>query len=132
MTRILFAAILLLVFAPLLRAGEHEPNAQEFKALCGVAQGMDHTTFGEAYEEHFRDSIQDAMRDALKSCASRSKPPYEVDLVFVVAANGKVEHVFADPNQPVSGCVAAKLSREKVPAPPRDHWMQLVNIYINP
>lgn len=144
MSRILFTAFFLLALAPLplLRAaGEHEPNAQQFKALCDVALDMDHTTIGEAYEDRFGSAIKEEMVNALKACGPRSKPPYVVYLIFVVAPGGKVEHIFADPDQPVSACVAAKLARVKVPSPPKPpvrakddpnpYWLQLVSVDIN-
>jgi len=110
--------------------GAAQPTAAQFKELCGVAQDMDHTTAGMNYEEYFTQAVQDQLRDALKVCASRATPPLEVDIVFVIARDGKVEHIFSDPNQPVSACVAGRLERLKVPPPPRAEWMQLVNIYI--
>lgn len=141
MSRTLFTAFLFLAFAPLLRAAEHEPNTQQFKALCDVALDMDHTTIGEAYEDRFGAAIRGDMVSALKTCGPRSKPPYVVYLIFVVAPDGKVEHIFADPDQPVSACVAAKLARLKVPSPPKPpvkpkgepnpYWLQLVSIDIN-
>ena len=130
MRRFFPTAALFLALTMYLGAGEREPNAAQFRVICGKAQDMDHTTWGMQYEELFTQDIQGRMRDALKACASRSKPPFEVDLVFVIAADGKVEHVFADPDQPVAGCVAGKLSREKVTRPPQGDWLQLVNINI--
>jgi hypothetical protein len=128
MTKFLPAALLIFTLTSFLRAAE--PTPEQFRALCAVAQDMDHTTTGEAYEEQFTEAITKDMQRTLQSCAARSKPPYEVNLVFVIAADGKVEHIFADPGQPVSACVAGKLDRERVPPPPKADWLLLVNINI--
>lgn len=132
MTRILSAAALLFfMLAPLLRAAE--PTPAQFKALCAVAQDMDHTMIGEAYEDSFSSFIGDDIRRALKTCTERTKPPYEINLVFVIAADGKVDHIFADPESPVSACVASKLEHEKLPPPPKgkQEWLLLLNINIH-
>lgn len=125
----LFLALaLFLATAPLLRAGG-DLTPDQFKAVTAKAQDMDHTTIGMSYEDEFTKDIGDRMRDAIRSCA---RQPVEIDLVFVIAANGKVERVFADPTQPVAGCVAGKLSRERLSPPPHGEWLQLVNIYVRP
>ncbi len=72
------------------------------------------------------------MRRALQACTAHTQPPYTINLVFVINANGKVDHIFADPESPVSACVASKLEREKLPPPPKvkQEWLMLVNINI--
>jgi hypothetical protein len=133
MTRLLTAALLFLIFAPLLRAAEPTPTPAQFKALCALAQDMDHTTIGEGYEESFTNAISDDMRRALKACTAHTQPPYEIDLVFVINADGKVDHIFSDPESPISACVAGKLDRERLPPPPKgkQEWLMLVNINIH-
>ncbi len=130
MSKKLFTALLFLALAPLLRAAP-ELTPEQFKAVAAKAQDMDHTTIGLAYEERFAEAIKDSLREAIKACAGRAKPPFEIDLVFVISADGKVEHIFTDPSQPIAASVAGRLEREKVPPPPRADWMHLVNINIH-
>jgi len=129
MNRLFTAALLILTLTALLPAAE--PNAEQFKYLSGLAQDMDHTTWGIAYEQPFSDAVARDLQKALQGCTQRAVPPFEVNLIFVIDANGKVEHVFADPGSPISACVAAKLSGMRLPKPPKPDWMQLVNINIH-
>ncbi|HWB61668.1 MAG TPA: hypothetical protein VG733_19450 [Chthoniobacteraceae bacterium] len=130
MTRTLaFILALLPALAPAVRAGD-KLSPDQFKAICAVAQDQDHTTVGLAYEDRISEAINGAMRDALKSCAAHATPPLDIDIVLIISAEGKVEEAIPDPTEPISACVAGKLSRERFPAPPRPDWKQLINIHI--
>ena len=131
MTRTLLAALLVFTLPAFLRAADKEPNADQFASICSTAKAMDESPDGKAYEARFSDAISNDMVKALQACGTLSKPPYWVNLVFVIGGNGKVEHVFAEPGNPVSGCVAAKLTGVKLPKPPKGEWLQLVNINVH-
>ena len=130
MSRFFITSLLFLAFAPVLRAGD-QITPDQFKAITAKAQDMDHTTVGEAYLVHFQDAVSEQVGQAVKACTAHSNipAPYYIDVVVVIV-NGRVEALVADPQNPVAACVASKLGRLSVPKPPRDEWMQLLDIHV--
>lgn len=71
-------------------------------------------------------AIDPALRAALNACLKSS--PNTIDghpgeIVFVVAADGRVKKLVYSADVPLADCVAAKLRAvSKLPPPPRDSW----------
>lgn len=122
--------ILVIALSPALRAAD-QPNADQFAVLCGTAKDMNLSPEGKDYELRFGRDIQGALGKALQACAQGAKMPISVNIIFVIGGNGKIEHVFAEPGNAVSLCVANKLVGEKVSRPPKPEWMQLVDINVH-
>lgn len=103
-----------------------------FDDIRSRAEQMAQTEAGHAYEKEFSRAFAEPARNALQSCTRDTKPPYVLNLVFAVDADGKVRHVFAAPGQAASGCVAEKLNNISLPAPPSANWLVGVNVTIKP
>jgi hypothetical protein len=104
--------------------------AESFEAVHSRAHDMGETPEGKTYEKRFGAAISAPMRDALEDCTKDTKPPYVVNLVFTIASDGDVRGILPAPQQPVSRCVALKLARLRLPAPPRNNWLVAANITI--
>jgi len=128
MTKILLAALMAISVLPQLLAADSdsEPYAQ----LYPRAHDLGKTSEGKAYEKRFSEAFGKPMQAALQDCTKDTKPPYLVNIVFVIAADGTTQRIVAAPDQPVSACVATKLKNLKLPSPPKPNWMVAVNITI--
>ena len=62
--------------------------AEPFDDLRARAIKMGDTEEGKAYEKHFSEAFAQPMRAALQTCTKSSKPPYTLNLVFVIGADG--------------------------------------------
>ena len=107
----------------------HAADTPPFDELRARAEQMGETLDGKAYETYFSQSVSDSLQRILQGCAKETKPPYMVNIVFVINEDGTTRIVPA-PDQPVSACVTEKLKGIKVPAPPKPEWMVLVNITV--
>jgi len=103
---------------------------QTFEGVRSRAHDMGETPEGKAYEKQFGAAFGPSMRDALEACTKDIKPPYVVNLVFVIDTDGGVRRIIPAPQQPVSACVAEKLREMRLPAPPKNDWLVAVNITI--
>jgi hypothetical protein len=92
---------------------------------------MGETDEGKAYEKRFSEAlVARSLPAALRDCTKDTKPPYTINMVFVIAADGTTQRIISAPDQPVSACVAKKLTGVKLPAPPKPDWMVVLNIKI--
>jgi hypothetical protein len=111
---------------------QHGSDAQKtFDDIRARAERMAATEPGKAYEKEFSRAFAESARAALQSCTRETKPPYVLNLVFPIDADGKVRHVFSAPDQSVSACVAEKLNNISVPVPPKLNWLVGVNVTVN-
>src|ERR1700738_1814296 len=112
----------------LLTAGASQAaNSPEFIAMSKQATRNNETKEGIRYQNHtFLDAIDPALRAAMGSCGKGI--PDTVDghpgeIVFVVAADGRVKKLLYSTDVPLAECVAAKLQAvTKLPRPPHDSW----------
>jgi hypothetical protein len=128
MTKTFLAALFALALSPLLSAVE--PAAERFDDIRARAHQMGETDEGMAYEKQFSKTFAKPMQTALQDCTKDTKPPYTVNIVFVIGREGTTLRIVSAPDQPVSACVAQKLTGLKLPAPPKADWMVAVNITI--
>ena len=128
MTKALLAALIALSLSQLLSAAE--PPAERFEDFRALAHQMGETEEGKAYEKQFGKTFAKPMQVALQDCSRDTKPPYTVNVVFVIGSDGTTQRILAAPNQPVSACVTKKLNGLKLPRPPKPDWLVLVNITI--
>ena len=128
MTKILLVALLSISVLPLLPAADSD--SETYAQVYPRANDMGETPEGKAYEKRFAEAFGEPMQGALQDCTKDTKPPYLVNVVFVIAADGTTQRIVAAPEQPVSACVAHKLKNLKLPVPPKPNWMVAVNISI--
>lgn len=128
MTKILLAALVTISVSPLLPAADSE--SETYAQLYPRAHDLGKTPEGKVYEKRFSEAFGKPMEAALQDCTKDTKPPYLVNVVFVIAADGTTQRIVAAPDQPVSSCVANKLKNLKLPSPPKPSWMVAVNIAI--
>lgn len=107
-----------------------EKKTELFETVRARAHQMGETVEGKAYEKRFSDVVAEPMQNALNDSTKDAKPPYTVNLVFMIAADGTARILFP-PDQPVSALVAKKLNGIKLPAPPSPDWLVSMNIAIN-
>jgi hypothetical protein len=127
MKKAFLPALFALLLSPLLFAAEPKESFEDVRAR---ARKMGETDEGKAYEKEFSKAVSKSMQAALEDCTKDTKPPYVVNIVFVIDANGTAQRLVPAPNQPVSACVAKKLDGVKLPKPPKSNWMVAMNITI--
>lgn len=129
MNRSLALSLSSLAFVSLVTATE---SGEEFAALRARANQLAESAEGKAYDGRFSDapSFAKPLQAALKTCTEQAKPPYAVNLVFVINADGSLQRIVPSPDQPVSACIAAKLEGVKLPEPPKNEWLVALNISI--
>lgn len=104
--------------------------AEPFDGLRARAIKMGDTEEGKAYEKLFSEAFAQPMQAALRTCTKSSKPPYTLNLVFVIGVDGTAQRVLSAPDQPVSMCVANKLDGIKLPVPAKPNWLVAVNLTV--
>jgi len=120
----LFSLLLIPVFC------SAEPQ-DDFDHILKKAKDMGNTEEGKVYEKHFSKVFAKPMENALKVCTKGLKPPYTVNVVFVIAGDGTVQQIVAEPGELLSAGIAIKLKDLKVPTPPKAGWMVAVNMDVN-
>ena len=99
------------------------------------AKRLGDTAEGKRYDDEFGMAIQEArpqLADVVHECAKDSKLPIVFDVVFIFAADGRVESTLQTPDQSAAVCVADKLRNVRLPAPPRAGWPVQLHIDVNP
>ena len=90
------------------------------------------TTEGKRYDYEFSSAVQSRLADVVHECAKDSKLPIVFDVVFIFAADGRVESTLQTPDQSAAVCVADKLRNVRLPAPPRAGWPFHLHVELNP
>lgn len=108
-------------------------SASHFDDVRARAKTMGETDEGKHYEHELNSEVSDVLAKpfgvALRECTKETKTPYQVSIVLMIAADGQTR-VMTPPNEPVSTCVAEKLTGIKLPVPPKPDWLIAVNITV--
>jgi hypothetical protein len=110
-------------------------TASRFTSLSEAIAEADRnseTTEGKRYDYEFSSAVQSRLADVVHECAKGSKLPLVFDVVFIFAADGRVESTLQTPDQSAAVCVADKLRNVHLPAPPRVGWPFRLHIELNP
>ena len=104
----------------------------DFDSLRSRANELAATEEGKKYDGEFSESVAFAkpLQAALKTCTAKPQPAHTVNLVLLVNRDGSLKRVVPGPNQPVAECIAAKIRKATVPAPPGPEWVVALNIAI--
>jgi uncharacterized protein YegJ (DUF2314 family) len=106
-------------------------NSNEFAALSQQATRNANTKVGFHYQnEIFVNAIDRAFGAALIACTKTSPDTVEPgDVIFIIAADGRVKKVLGSPNVPLAKCMAERLQNvSRVPAPPGDSWVAAIGV----
>ncbi len=87
------------------------------------AERLEATDEGQIYRETYRPILLPVFDDLMRMCRIHGKPPYSFDLVFVVAADGKISEVLVSRFQPVGACFGPRLRTMTLPPPPKAGWL---------
>src|SRR4030095_9692446 len=109
-----------------------DPSSDRFDDIRARAKALGETDEGKAYEKRFSEAFAKTMQSALRECTRDTKSPYPVHIVFVIAADGTTKRVLPAPDQPISVCIAKKLTNLKLPEPPKPDWLVSVNFTVKP
>ena len=90
------------------------------------------TSEGKRYDYEFSSAIQSRLADVVHECAKGSKLPLVFDVVFIFAADGRVENTLQTPDQSAAVCVADKLRNVRMPAAPRAGWPFHLHVELSP
>jgi uncharacterized protein YegJ (DUF2314 family) len=107
----------------------------EMQTKTEEAQKKFMTTAGHEYVEKFAiSSAAKPLIDAMHACDKPAFPwNLSYDVVFIIAADGHVEHVLQSPNNPFGDCIAAHFQIPKlVPKPPGEHWPVQIHLVNGP
>jgi tetratricopeptide (TPR) repeat protein len=110
-------------------------TASRFTSLSEAIAEADRnseTSEGKGYDYEFSAAVQSRLADVVHECAKDSKLPIVFDVVFIFAADGRVESTLQTPDQSAALCVADKLRNVRLPAPPRAGWPFHLHVELNP
>src|SRR6266511_2096595 len=113
---------------PAIRSSHFASFAQ---ALAEAKRVVD-TDPGKVYDVEFSATVVPRLSEIVSECTKNSGPRVVFDVVFVFAANGNVEQVFASPDQPAAACVGEKLRDLHLSAPPHPGWPVDLHVNISP
>jgi hypothetical protein len=111
------------------------PTTSRFPSLAEAvaeAKRIEETDEGKRYDYEFWMAVQSRLADVVHECAKDSKLPIVFDVVFIFAADGRVESTLQTPDQSAAVCVADKLRNVRLPAPPRAGWPFDLHVELNP
>jgi uncharacterized protein YegJ (DUF2314 family) len=99
-----------------------------FTAASKEADRVAKTHEGHDYMIKFTDAMDRSITAAMTACTGITKETVRYDLVFVISANGRIEHVLAPENNRVATCMVQKLTLVQLPPPPRAPWYQAIGL----
>jgi tetratricopeptide (TPR) repeat protein len=111
------------------------PTAGRFTSLSEAIAEADRdseTNEGKRYDYEFSSAVQSRLADVVHECAKDSKLPLVFDVVFIFAADGRVESTLQTPDQSAALCVADKLRNVRLPPPPGAGWPFHLHVELNP
>jgi hypothetical protein len=86
------------------------------------ADRLEKTPQGRAYLDDARQTLGPAIANAIGVCAPGPKSNSSSELVFVIAADGRVQNVLFT-RTTVAACLAKAITGLRLPRPPRDQWL---------
>ena len=123
-----FVGLLLLC----LRASAENKADTSFTQALAEAKRLVDTDAGKAYDGEFAKVVAPRLGDIVSGCTKNLGPKINFEVVFVFAADGRVQQVLTPGDQPAAACVGDKLRDLRLPAPPRANWPVQLSIDINP
>ena len=108
--------------------------AEQWATVMKHAEERSETRIGHDYAERFVRATRHAFIDAMRTCAGAdTKPTDQLDLAFVVTADGRIKRLFGVSTNSFGSCVGEHLRLpESVPKPPRDDWPVWIRVVNGP
>jgi hypothetical protein len=131
------AAISLLTLASL-RAQEKKfaanspQQSRAFTQALAETERLADTEAGKAYDAEFAKVVAPRLSDIVSECTKNLGPKVKFKIVFIFAADGRVDQVLTPSDQPAAKCVGDKFRDLHLPAPPHAWWPVSLNIDISP
>ena len=113
-------------------AEDSSRHNRSFTEELAEAKRLGETEEGKAYDEEFGKAAGPRLSDAVNECTKNRGPRVNFEVVFVFAADGHVEQVLAQSDQPAAKCFGDKLRDLQLPAPPHPGWPLLFTVNISP
>lgn len=121
--------ILLLVC---LHAPAEAKDESRFSQALAEATRVGDTNEGKAYDKEFGKVVAPRLGDIVNECTKGLGPRVDFQVVFVFAADGRVQDVLTADDQPGAKCIGEKLRNLKLTAPPRAGWPVSLGINVSP
>ena len=125
----IFAAVLLSLS---LSAWAEAKEGSSFSDKLAEATRLGDTPEGKAYDKEFSKVVAPQFGNIINECTKGLGPTVKFDMVFVFAADGRVQDVLTAEDQPAAKCVADKLRSLHLSAPPRAGWLVRFGVSISP
>jgi hypothetical protein len=108
-------------------AGLSNPDA--FHTVFAAASKKFDTKQGYQYVTKFEDWISEAATHALDVCGSMPRTKLRCDIVFLIAADGRIRKMLLGPNNSFEQCVSKNFRpAASAPKPPADSWSMHIRI----
>ncbi len=120
----------LLLFS--LQASAADTAESSFTQALAEAKRLGDTDAGKAYDSEFAKVVAPRLSDIVSGCTKNIGPKINFQVVFVFAADGRVQQVLTPGDQPAAACVGDKLRDLHLPAPSRAGWPVQLSIDIGP
>lgn len=103
-----------------------------FTQALAEAERLSDTEEGKAYEGEFAKVVAPRLGNIVGECTKNLGPTVKFEVVFIFAADGRLEQLLGATNQRVIGCMREKFHDLHLPAPPHASWPVSLNIDISP
>jgi hypothetical protein len=104
-------------------------NPDAFHTLFAAASKKFDTKEGYDYVKKFEDWISNASTHALDTCESMPRTNLRCDIVFVIAADGRIRNMLFGPNNSFEQCISNNFRPAAIaPSPPADSWPMHIRI----
>lgn len=103
-----------------------------FTDALAEARRLADTDAGKAYQNEFGKMVAPRLGDIVGECTKNQGPTVKLEVVFVFAANGQLEHVLGPKNQQAAKCIGDEFRDLQLSAPPHASWPVSLSINIGP
>jgi hypothetical protein len=112
-------------------SAQHKDDTFYTRALA-EAKRLGDTDTGKAYDGEFGKVVAPQLSGIVNECTKNLGPRVNFEVVFIFAADGRVQDVLTASDQPGAKCVGEKLRNLQLPPPPRAGWPVQLGIHISP
>ena len=114
------------------RASAQHKNDSSYTQALAEAKRLGDTDAGKAYDGEFGKVVAPQLSGIVNECTKNLGPRVNFEVVFIFAADGRVQDVLTASDQPGAKCVGEKLRNLQLPPPPRAGWPVQLGIHISP
>src|SRR6266404_3310512 len=115
-----------------LNASVSAKDDTRFTQALAEATRLSDTAEGKAYDGEFGKVVVPQFSAIVGECTKNLGPRVKFQVIFIFAADGRVEDVLTASDQPGAKCVGEKLRNLQLPPPPRAGWPIQLGVDIDP